>query len=86
MRRLIGIVVLVAIVSGGGLNFAAARRATSAQPAPSRDDMPSSKSGKTKETLDPCCKFCRKGKACGNFCINRTRPCYQAAGCACDAH
>ncbi len=48
--------------------------------------MPSSKNEKAKETLDPCCKYCRKGKACGNSCINRTHPCYQAAGCACDAH
>ena len=50
------------------------------------EDMPSSKNGKAKETVHPCCKYCRKGKACGNSCINRTHPCYQAAGCACDAH
>ena len=87
MRKLIGIVVVVATVSGGRLNFAEARRATSAQPSPSsEEDMPSSKNGKAKETVHSCCKFCRKGKACGNSCINRTQPCYQAAGCACDAH
>src|SRR5438046_5972166 len=72
--------------SGGRLNFAEARRATSAQPSPSEEDMPSSKNGKAKETLDPCCKYCRKGKACGNSRINRTHPCYPAAGCACDSH
>ena len=82
MRKLIGVVVVVATVSGG-LDFADARRATSAQPSPSEEDMPSSKNGRAKEG---CCKYCRKGKACGNSCINRTHPCYQAAGCACDAH
>src|SRR5436309_14123605 len=39
-----------------------------------------------KETVHPCCKYCRKAKACGNSCIKRTHPCHQAAGCACDAH
>src|SRR2546426_11499194 len=72
--------------SGGRLNFAEARRATSAQPSPSEEDTPSSKNGKAKETVHPCCKYCRKGKACGNSCVNRTHPCHQAAGCACDAH
>ena len=86
MRKLIGIVVVVVIVAGGRLNFAEARRATSAQPSQSEEDMPKTKNGKAKETLEPCCKYCRRGKACGNFCINRARPCYQAAGCACDAH
>ena len=86
MRKLISIVVVVATVSGGRLNFAEARRATSAPPSPSEEDMPSSKNGKAKETVPPCCKYCRKGKACGNSCIKPTRACYKAAGCACDAH
>ena len=86
MRKLISILVVVVTVSGGRLNFAEARRATSAQPSPSEEDTPSSKNGKAKETVHPCCKFCRKGKACGNSCIKRTHPCYQKAGCACDAH
>src|SRR6266705_1443966 len=41
--------------SGGRLNFAEARHATSAHPSPSEEDMPSSKNEKAKETLDPCC-------------------------------
>jgi len=33
----------------------------------------------------PCCKICRKGKACGNSCIRRTYTCRKPPGCACDA-
>ena len=32
-----------------------------------------------------CCKTCRKGKACGNSCISRTKTCRKPPGCACDA-
>ncbi|CAM0556684.1 hypothetical protein EHLJMEHL_01772 [Vreelandella titanicae] len=31
-----------------------------------------------------CCRVCRKGKACGNSCINRNYTCRQPRGCACD--
>lgn len=31
-----------------------------------------------------CCKVCRKGKACGNSCINKNYSCQQPPGCACD--
>ncbi len=31
-----------------------------------------------------CCKTCRKGKACGNSCISKTKSCRKAGGCACD--
>ena len=31
-----------------------------------------------------CCKICRKGKACGNSCINRDKTCRKGPGCACD--
>lgn len=31
-----------------------------------------------------CCKVCKKGKACGNSCINRNYTCRQPPGCACD--
>ena len=31
-----------------------------------------------------CCKVCRKGKACGNSCINRSYNCTRPRGCACD--
>ena len=32
-----------------------------------------------------CCKLCRKGKACGNSCIKKSRSCTKPPGCACDA-
>ena len=31
-----------------------------------------------------CCKICRKGKACGNSCISRSKTCHKGKGCACD--
>ena len=42
-------------------------------------------------TLDPlplfapsCCKYCSKGKACGNTCISRSYTCHVGLGCACN--
>lgn len=32
-----------------------------------------------------CCKICRKGKACGDSCIARSKTCTKPPGCACDA-
>jgi hypothetical protein len=32
----------------------------------------------------PCCKICRKGKACGDTCISRAFTCHKGPGCACD--
>ena len=49
---------------------------TSASPPLSPDEASSSS--------EMCCKICRKGKACGNSCIARSRTCHQAPGCACD--
>ncbi len=37
------------------------------------------------QQLAACCKICRKGKACGNSCISRTKTCSKGKGCACDA-
>ena len=34
---------------------------------------------------EPCCKTCRKGKACGDTCIARDKDCTEPEGCACDA-
>jgi hypothetical protein len=31
-----------------------------------------------------CCKTCRKGKACGDTCISKTKACYKPEGCACN--
>ena len=37
------------------------------------------------EQIAQCCKICRKGKACGNSCINKSYTCRKPQGCACDA-
>jgi hypothetical protein len=41
---------------------------------------------KQKSTLvaQACCKICRKGKACGDTCIDRDDVCHQPPGCACN--
>ena len=31
-----------------------------------------------------CCRICRKGKACGDSCIERSLTCHKGRGCACD--
>ncbi len=31
-----------------------------------------------------CCKVCKKGKACGNSCIAKSKTCHKPPGCACD--
>jgi hypothetical protein len=33
----------------------------------------------------PCCKYCTKGKACGDTCIARSKTCRVGHGCACNA-
>lgn len=37
-----------------------------------------------KVETEECCKICRKGKACGDSCINKKLTCHKAPGCACD--
>lgn len=32
-----------------------------------------------------CCKVCKKGKACGDSCISRSKICHKPTGCACDS-
>ena len=31
-----------------------------------------------------CCKRCKKGKACGDSCISKSKTCHVGPGCACD--
>jgi hypothetical protein len=39
----------------------------------------------TKEIVaEKCCKICKKGKACGDSCINKQLTCHKKPGCACD--
>lgn len=33
-----------------------------------------------------CCKYCVKGKACGDSCISRAYTCHKPPGCACNAY
>ena len=33
-----------------------------------------------------CCKYCKKGKACGNSCISRSYTCHKPNGCACNSY
>ena len=37
------------------------------------------------ELAQSCCKLCRKGKACGDSCISKSKTCRKGPGCACDA-
>ena len=39
---------------------------------------------KTTVRSRPCCKICRKGKACGDSCIARNKTCRKGPGCACN--
>lgn len=33
-----------------------------------------------------CCKVCRKGKACGDSCIAKSKTCTKGPGCACNGY
>ena len=44
----------------------------------------SSESKTNLEQARPCCKICRKGKACGDSCISKKYICHKPPGCACD--
>jgi len=33
-----------------------------------------------------CCKVCRKGKACGDSCIAKSKTCTKSPGCACNGN
>jgi hypothetical protein len=43
-----------------------------------------SEPAKSEPVSVPCCKVCRKGKACGDSCISRAYECHKGPGCACD--
>jgi len=44
----------------------------------------SERQSKIEAKAEECCKICRKGKACGDSCINKKLKCHKAPGCACD--
>lgn len=33
-----------------------------------------------------CCMVCKKGKACGDSCISRSKICHKGVGCACNGY
>lgn len=33
-----------------------------------------------------CCKVCKKGKACGDSCIAKSKTCTKGSGCACNGY
>lgn len=33
-----------------------------------------------------CCKVCKKGKACGDSCIAKSKTCTKGKGCACNGY
>lgn len=39
--------------------------------------------GAPKNAVRSCCKYCSKGKPCGNSCISRSKTCHKSGGCAC---
>lgn len=51
-------------------------------PQPSPSVLPSPSPVPVRRT---CCKYCSKGKACGNSCISRSYTCRKGVGCACNA-
>jgi len=94
-QSLVAIAAIVALA--GALVLAAAPAqadgAASAAPAQSTapilltmaDDGPAA-FGADDELARQCCKICRKGKACGNSCINRAYTCHRPPGCACNGN
>lgn len=40
--------------------------------------------GNVDDVSAKCCKVCRKGKACGDSCIAKSKQCHKGPGCACD--
>lgn len=50
-------------------------KARPARPRPEPEEMP--------EPIRSCCKYCDKGKPCGDSCIARNKTCRVGRGCAC---
>jgi len=42
--------------------------------------------GSADQIARACCKICRRGKACGDSCINRAYTCHRPPGCACNGN
>lgn len=53
--------------------------------APEAPSIESSSGTSPTPSLGGCCKYCTKGKACGDSCISRSYTCHKAPGCACDS-
>ncbi len=78
MRALFTMAVLLGLLAGGS---AVAKDGTATVLSPSeRVRM----LGSHPVVSQGCCKVCRKGKACGDSCISRSKSCRAGQGCACD--
>ena len=86
---------LLAVVEKGTLRVIAVGLALGLLAVPSLADgterPPASSFWERVEELQPekivnaaCCKTCRKGKACGDSCISKSKNCHKGVGCACD--
>ncbi|SDE05470.1 hypothetical protein [Rhodospira trueperi] len=42
--------------------------------------------GSLEQMARNCCRICRRGKACGDSCINRAYTCHRPPGCACNGN
>jgi hypothetical protein len=86
MGRLLATLSLIAgLALGAGAVAAAPARADGSEP---RDQLPAWCAPEQDTEAEPareCCKICRKGKACGDSCIARSKTCRKPPGCACDA-
>ena len=95
MRTFLSVLAIFAVVSSGGL--AAAADLKRSMPGQQERTNPAVYTAATWERLRSldintgatiwnaaCCKTCRKGKACGNSCISRSKTCRKSPGCACD--
>lgn len=38
------------------------------------------------QEVKQCCKYCSKGKACGDSCISKSYTCHKGPGCACNSY
>ncbi|MGL4609022.1 MAG: PEGA domain-containing protein [Trueperaceae bacterium] len=56
-------------------------RSESARAALAPEPVP--KSVQQIEPIRACCKYCSKGKPCGDTCISRSYTCHKGPGCAC---
>jgi hypothetical protein len=55
-------------------------------PGPVLTDGTALDGGSLEQMARNCCRICRRGKACGDSCINRAYTCHRPPGCACNGN